>query len=81
MRESERDREREIEGDNITSSGFKPQITLPTHLSDTSDMLIEYIHQKNHENFILTRTISEHQMTCCILTNHNVINAVNTILR
>ena len=32
---------------------------------------------KNHKNFILTRTISNEQMTCCILPNHNVIYPVN----
>ena len=35
------------------------------------------ITEKNHTNLILTSTISDHQMTCCMLPNHNVINPVN----
>ena len=64
-----------------TSSGFMPQITLPTRLSDTRDTLIDNIFtnnfEKNHKNFILTRIISDHQMTCCILSNHNAVKRVN----
>ena len=33
--------------------------------------------EKKFKNCILTRTISDHQMTCCMLHNHNVINPVN----
>ena len=67
--------------ENITSNGFMPQITLPTRLSNTCNTLIDNIFtnnfEKNHKNLILTRTISDHQMTCCMLPNHNVINPVN----
>ena len=67
--------------ENITSNGFMPQITLPTRRSDTCNTLIDNIFtnnfEKNHKNLILTRTISDHQMTCCMLPNHNVINPVN----
>ena len=58
-----------------------PQITLPTRLSDTCDTLIDNIFtndfEKNHKNFILTRIIFDHQMTCCILPNHNAVKRVN----
>ena len=57
-----------------------PQITLATHLSDTCNTFIGNIFtnfEKNHTNCILTRTISDHQMTCCMLRNYNVINPVN----
>ena len=67
--------------ESVTSSGFMPQITLPIHLSDTCDTLIDNIvtndFEKNHKNFILTRIISDHQMTCFILPNHNAIKRVN----
>ena len=33
--------------------------------------------EKNPKNSILTRRISDHQMICCMLPNHNVINPVN----
>ena len=51
-----------------------PQITLPTRLSDTCNTLIDNISTndfKKKSYFILTRTISDHQMTCCMLHNHN----------
>ena len=57
------------------------QITLPTRLSDTCDMLIDWIihlqiTEKNHKNFI-HRIISAHQMTCYVLPNHNAVKSVN----
>ena len=67
--------------ESVTSSGFMPQITLPTRLSDTCDTLIDNMFtnnfEKNHKNFILARIISDHQMTCCILPNHNAVKRVN----
>ena len=51
-----------------------PQIPMPTRLSDTCDTLIDNIFTNN---FILTRIISDHQMTCCILPNHNAVKRVN----
>ena len=52
-----------------------------TRLSDTCDTLIDNIFtnnfERNHKNFILTRIISDHQMTCCILPNHNAVKRVN----
>ena len=57
------------------------QLTLPTRLSDTCDTLIDNIFtnnfEKNHKNFILTRIISDQQITCCILPNHNAVKRVN----
>ena len=58
------------------------QITLPTRLSDTRDTLIDNIitnnlDEKNHKNVILTRIISDQQMTCCILPNHNAVKRVD----
>ena len=57
--------------ESVTSHAFMPQITLPTRLSDTCDTLIDNIFtnnlEKKHTNCILTRVISDHQMTCCIL--------------
>ena len=67
--------------ENITSNGCMPQITLTIRLSDTCNTLIDNIFTNNfekyHKNLILTRTISDYQMTCCMLPNHNVINQVN----
>ena len=67
--------------ENVTSSGFMPHITLPTRLSDTCDTRIDNIFtnnfEENHKNFILTRIICDHQMTCCILPNHNAVKRVN----
>ena len=60
--------------ESVTSSGFMPQITLRTHLSDTCDTLIGIIFTNN---FILTRIITDHKMTCCILPNHNAVKRVN----
>ena len=60
--------------ESVTSHGFMPQITLPTRLSDTCDTLIDNIFtnnlEKKHTNCILTRVISDHQMTCCILPDN-----------
>jgi len=62
--------------ENVTSHSFIPQITLPTRLSDTCDTLIDNIFTNNflkpHKNYILSRIISDHQMTCCILPNNNI---------
>ena len=38
-----------------------------------------FANNKNHKNIILTRIISDHQMTCCILPNNN--NAVQWVNR
>ena len=58
-----------------------PQITLPTRLSDTCNTIIDNIFtnnfEKNHIRCILTRIISDHQLTCCILPNHEVVTRVN----
>ena len=64
--------------ESIPSSGFMPQITLPTRLSDTCDIdnIFTNNFEKNHKNFILTRIISNHQMTCCILPNHNAVKRI-----
>ncbi len=62
--------------DNVTAQGFMPQITLPTRLSDTCDTLIDNIFtnsfDKQHKNCVLTRKISDHQMTCCILPKNTI---------
>ena len=67
--------------ESVTSSGFMPQITLPTRLSDSCDTLIDNIltnnFEKNYKNFLLTRIICDHKMTCCILPNHNAVKRVN----
>ena len=66
--------------ESVTPSGFMPQITLPTRLSDTCHTLIYNIFTNNFENksqkIILTRIIFDHQMTC-ILPNQNAIKRVN----
>ena len=63
------------------SHSCMPQITLPTRLSDACNTLIDNIltnnFEKSHTNFTLSRTISDHQMTCLMLPNHNEINTVN----
>ena len=50
--------------ESIASSVFMPQITLPTRLSDSCDMLTNNIFtnnfEKNHKNFIFTRIIYDH---------------------
>ena len=52
-----------------------PQITLPTRLSDTCDTLIDNIFtnnfEKDHDNYVLTSKITDHQMTFCSLINSN----------
>ena len=67
--------------ESVTSSGCMPQINLPKRLSDTCDTLIDNIFinnfEKNHKNFILNRIRSNHQMTCCIIPNHNAVKWVN----
>ena len=53
--------------ENLTVHSFMPLITLPTRLSDTCDTLIDNIFKNNsdqhHTNCILTRVVSDHQMT------------------
>ena len=67
--------------ESATESVFMPQIILHTRLSDTSDRLIDNIFtnnvKKNHKNFLLTRIIFDHQITCCILPNHNAVKRLN----
>ena len=67
--------------ENVTMHGFMPQITLPTRLSDTCDTLIDNIFTNNfersHTNCVLTRKMSDHQMTCCFLSKNN--NCTNRV--
>ena len=56
--------------ENVTSTGFFPQITMPTRLSDNSNTLIDNIFTNNickpHESGILVTPISDHLMQFCI---------------
>ena len=58
----------------LTAHSFMPLITLPTRLSDTCDTLIDNIFTNNsdqhHTNCILTKVVSDHQMTCCMLSKN-----------
>ena len=62
--------------ENLTAHSFMPLITLPTRLSDTCDTQIDKIFTNNsdqhHTNCILTRVVSDHQMTCCMLSNKTI---------
>ena len=62
--------------ENLTAHSFMPRITLPTRLSDICDTLIDNIFTNNsdqhHTNCILTRVVSDHQMTCCMLSKNNI---------
>ena len=64
--------------ENLTAHSFMPLITLPTRLSDTCDTLIDNIFTNNsdqhHSNCILTRVVSDHQMTCCMLSKNTIAN-------
>ena len=56
--------------ENVTSTGFFPQITMPTRLSDNSNTLIDNIFTNNickpQESGILVTPISDHLMQFCI---------------
>ena len=56
--------------ENVTSTGFSTQITMPTRLSDNSNTLIDNIFTNNickpHESGILVTPISDHLMQFCI---------------
>ena len=47
--------------------------TYPIHVTRSLIRLFT----NNHKNFILARIISDHQMTCCILHNHNAVKREN----
>ena len=67
--------------ENLTAHSFLPLITLPTRLSDTCDTLIDNIFTNNsdqhHTNCILTRVVSDHQMTCCMLSKNTIEKNTN----
>ena len=52
--------------ENVISSSFIPNITLPTRMCETTSTLIDNIYtnalDKNHTSGILIRPISDHQM-------------------
>ena len=52
--------------ENVISSSFIPNITLPTKMCDTTSTLIDNIYtnavDKNHTSAVLIRPISDHQM-------------------
>ena len=56
--------------ENVTSTGFFLQITMPTRLSDNSNALIDNIFTNNickpHESGIVVTPISDHLMKFCI---------------
>ena len=56
--------------ENVASTGFFPQITMPTRLSDNSNTLIDNLFTNNickpHESCILVTPISDHLMQFCI---------------
>ena len=53
--------------ESVISEGFMPQITLPTHLSDTSHTLLDNTltnyYEITHKSGVLSMPISDHQMT------------------
>ena len=62
--------------ENLTAHIVMPLITLPTVLPGTCDTLIDNRFTNNsdqhHTNCILTRVVSDHQMTCCMLSKNNI---------
>ena len=62
--------------ENLRAYSFMSLITLPKILSDTCDTLIDNIFTNNfdqhHTNCILTRVVSDHQMTCCMLSKNTI---------
>ena len=70
--------------ENLTAHSFMPLITLPTRLSDTCDTLIDNIFTNNsdhhHTNCILTRVVSDHQMTCCMLSKNTIEKNTNLLI-
>ena len=58
---------------NMSLSGFSPQITLPTRLSETTCTFIDYIItnniDNNHLSGVLTGKISDHQMNFCMIND------------
>ena len=70
--------------ENLTTHSFMPLITLPTRHSDTCDTLIDNIFTNNydqhHTNCILTRVVSDHQMTCCMLSRNTIEENTNLLI-
>ena len=70
--------------ETLTTHSFMPLITLPTRLSDTCDTLIDNIFANNsdqhHTNCILTRVVSDHQMTCCLLSKNTIEKTTNLLI-
>ena len=71
--------------ENVTSTGFFPQITMPTRLSDNLNTLIDNIFTNNicksHDSGILVTPISDHLMQFCIFKGiyETTINLPNYI--
>ena len=67
--------------ENVISSNFIPNITLPTKNCDTTSTLIDTIYtnalDKDHTSGILIRSISDHQM-CFSMNNLNCTKTKNT---
>ena len=60
--------------ENIISSSFIPNITLPTRMCDTASTLIDNIYtnsvHKNYTSGILIRPISDHQRYFCMINSN-----------
>ena len=60
--------------ENVISSSFIPNITLPTRMCDTTSTLIDNIYtnsvDKNCTSGILIRPISDHQMYFCMINSN-----------
>ena len=60
--------------ENVISSSFIPNITLPTRICDTTSTLIDNIYtnfvDKNCTSGILIRPISDHQMYFCMINSN-----------
>ena len=48
----------------------------PIHVTHSLIIYLQ-ITEKNNKNFIVTRIIFDHPMTCCIVPNHNAVKWVN----
>ena len=70
--------------ENLTVHSFMLPITLPPRLSDTCDTLIDNIFTNNsdqhHTNCILTRVVSDNQMTCCMLSKNTIEKNTNLLI-
>ena len=66
--------------ESVTSSGFMPQLLYihvnPIHLTRSLIIYLQITLRKITKK-LYTRIISDHQMTCCILPNHNAVKRVN----